>query len=85
MGSLCSVIQSNAVLYAEDISLIELFRKNKPSSDNITTISIWMRDNNFVFNLTKSKRFIFILSSLSEALYYPSIELVNDIKLLGIY
>ena len=84
MGSLKVSPESLAVIYADDITLVEPVPKNNNElTDNIRAIQKWIKANNMCLNLKKSKQ-MFVSCSSRQVSFYPDIEVCHNMKILGV-
>ena len=84
MGSLTVAVDADMVLYADDVSLIETIRHNSVPN-KLSAIDMWVTKNRFVLNYAKTKQLIFTRSTRRGNFHYPNIELVNELKILGVH
>ena len=52
--------------------------------DRLPAIESWIAENRFSLNYSKTKQMLFIRSGRPGTLYYPHIELVTNLKILGV-
>lgn len=75
-------------LYADDTSLLTSQNSNVCISDELENIKLWAFTNKLIINWLKTKQMVIRRPNLSAThlpLLLPDIELVNSIKLLGVY
>ena len=84
MGSLSRSVDADLVIYADDVSLVEPLTTQKPSSTTFAEIEAWIEQNNFMLNYSKTKQLIIARGANQDNHAYPSIEVVKDLKILGV-
>ena len=85
MGSLSNYVNAELVIYADDVSLIEPLTSLNKCPSKLTEIEAWITDNNFVLNYSKTKQIILTRSAPNDNFAYPAIEVVRDLKILGVH
>ena len=85
MGSLSRAVDADLVLYADDVSLIEAVTSQNLFPQKLFLIETWITQNRFVLNYSKTKQMIFTRCANGGDFHYPTIEVVTDLKILGVH
>jgi hypothetical protein len=84
MGSLLDIVSPTVVLYADDVTLIEPIQKGISPND-LCKIQEWVGTHGMSLNLSKSKQIVFCRRGRGDDVTYPSIPVVRELKLLGVF
>ena len=85
MGSLNRAVDANMVIYADDVTLIEELNDDHTSElEKLPAIELWVTENCFSLNYLKTKQILFIRSARQAITNYPRIDLVTNLKILGV-
>jgi hypothetical protein len=87
MGPLSVSSDSTAVLYADDVTLVEpIFKAKDVSHCNFLHVQQWINDQNLSLNLSKSRQLVFFgRGKHDHDVANPTIPVVHNIKMLGVY
>ena len=88
-SDLKTISNENALLmYADDANLLIPQKSNSSIIDEFDNIQSWAERNKMIINLKKTKQLVFRRPNLSASLlpsYIPDVDVVDTIKLLGVY